>query len=79
MAWDFPVVEGRPSRGGGPELSSEIVSGDGEVASSNLLQEMLERFSGVQVACKKGGGGELMGVRLQRILIKGGVEQSNIH
>ena len=30
--------------------SSEIVSGDGEVASSSLLPEMLERVSGLRVA-----------------------------
>ena len=41
-AWDFPVVEERPKRGGGSKSSSETVSGYGEVASSGLLQEMLE-------------------------------------
>lgn len=59
MARDFPVVEGRPLRGGGPKSSNETVSGDGEVASSNVLQEMLERFPGLRVAGKEGRGGVL--------------------
>ena len=70
VARDFPVVEGRPGVGGGPEASSGFVAEYGEVASWDLLQEMLERFPGVRVVdggtAKKGEG--LMGMRLERIL-----------